>query len=88
MASYLRILVTNPIINAINASNQTVSALLQQNINQILAAIAADPGNTINLSDEQVTELAGLIVNQLPQPPSAAEIAEAVADEDHARSAG
>jgi hypothetical protein len=85
LAGYIRTLITNPIINAVNASNQTVAAILQQNIAQILAAIAADPSNTIELTPDQVTELADLIKAQLPTSPSAEEIADAVNNETRDR---
>lgn len=85
LAGYIRTLITNPVINAINASNQTVSAILQQNMGQILAAIVADPDNTISLTSDQVEELAGLITAQLPPPATPEEIADAVNDETRDR---
>lgn len=53
----------------------------EQQIRETLAGIVADPGNPVQLSPEQVGELAGLLAARLPAPPTADEVADAVVAE-------
>lgn len=61
--------------------DEQVIAGLEPRFAEVLAAIAADDGNTIELTPEQVEELAALLAAQLPAPPSADEVADAVVAE-------